>query len=351
MAIRASSSNQIAALVADLGAAGAATRDAAVARLTVIGPRAVEQLIALAASRAEATARTAAFRTLEAIADPRAVPIALQALDERGADATVAVAAAGVARVFVRGANGAAAVDRLTAVALNSARPAAVRVAALRALGDLGRSTLAPLLKSLAADPNAAVRAEATAVAGRAGEAETDPVDILLRAADDELPADPDALRRAIAHAGNVVALPALLRIIERVREREVLEPAGRRPEWTTTRATAHLALAHRGSRLAVYDLRESIDAATAPLPVEFLAALSTIGDASCVEAIARAHGRAKDAWWRDHLADAFRAVVAREKLTRRHAVVRRIEKKWKKTLEEMWAGGARAAGKTGRAG
>jgi len=48
VSIRASSSKQIESLVADLGAARALTRDAAVARLTVIGSRAVERLIARA---------------------------------------------------------------------------------------------------------------------------------------------------------------------------------------------------------------------------------------------------------------------------------------------------------------
>ena len=75
--------------------------------------------------------------------------------------------------------------------------------------------------------------------------------------------------------------------------------------------------------------MRESIAAATAPLPVEFLAALSMVGDASCLEAIAAAHDRATDAWWRDHLADAFGAVVARERLTGRHAVMKKIAKRF----------------------
>jgi hypothetical protein len=69
---------------------------------------------------------------------------------------------------------------------------------------------------------------------------------------------------------------------------------------------------------------------------------LSLVGDASCLEAIAGAHASARDAWWRDHLADAFRTIAAREKITRRHAAIKRIERKWKDALEELWAGGAR---------
>jgi hypothetical protein len=58
------------------------------------------------------------------------------------------------------------------------------------------------------------------------------------------------------------------------------------------------------------------------------------VGDVSCLEPIAGAHARAKNAWWRDHLANAFRAIAAREKVTRRHAVMKKIEKKWKGVSE-----------------
>ena len=101
--------------------------------------------------------------------------------------------------------------------------------------------------------------------------------------------------------------LASLQKVVDRVREREGSEPAAARDQWRLTRAAAHVALAHRGSRLALYDLRESLEAATGPLPVEFLAALSLVGDASCLEAIAAAFTRGRDAWWRHHLADAFR--------------------------------------------
>jgi HEAT repeat protein len=106
-------------------------------------------------------------------------------------------------------------------------------------------------------------------------------------------------------------------------------------------RAAAHVALATRGSRLAVYDLREALEAAREPLPVEFLAALTLAGDASCLEPIAAAYARAAgdhaDAWWPRHLADAFQSIVSREGLTRRHAVVKKIEKRWPDALRALW--------------
>lgn len=349
MPIRASSSRQIETLVADLTAPSAITRETALARLTVIGARAVERLVALAQSSGDAASRAAAFRALEAIADPRSLEPALQAVDD--ADATVATDAIGAARGFVLGPHGARAVDRLTATALDRSRPEPVRVAALRALGVLEPATIAPLLKSLANDPAAAVRAEAAADRPPRGAAAIAPADTLAAAAEHGLPDDVRALHQAIVRGGGDVTLAALLRIIERVREREGSEPAGRKAEWGAARAAAHVALANRGSRIALYDLRESLEGARQPLPVEVLAALSLVGDASCLEAIASAFTRSRDVWWRQHLAQVFRTIVKRERLTRRHAAVKRVEQRWPQALDELWSEKAGKAGGAGKAG
>ncbi len=226
--IRTSSSKQIAALVAELSAPDETTREAAAARLTVMGARAVEPLVTLATSAAADATRAIALRTLESIADPRALAAALQVLERRGEAPAVAAAAARIARVFVRGAKGALAVDTLTAAALDTRRPAVVRVAALRALGDLDPATLSPLLASLASDPDMRVRAEASSTGGRGRRAGRPAIDLAALAGDGELP-DPDALRHALAQAKGEIPLPALLRVIERVREREAAEPASRR--------------------------------------------------------------------------------------------------------------------------
>jgi HEAT repeat protein len=348
--IRASSSKQIDALVADLASADTVKREAAIARLTVLGARAVERVTALCLSPAASSARTAAFRALEGIADPRAFEPALQAVAD--ADPGVAVAAIAVVRLFVRSARAATAVDRLTAVTLERRRPEPVRLAALRALQDLDAATIAPLLKSLSTDPSDALRAAAAAPADGRHTAH-DPLGLLARAASEGLPDDPDSIRQAIAQAGHLAPLPHLLRIAERVRDREGSPSARRRGEnWAAVRASAHIALAERGSRLGVYDLRESLEWPHAPLPVEFLTALSLVGDASCLEAIARAHAEARDAWWRDHLASTFHDILVRERLTKRHAALRRIEQRWPGALERLGAGGsAGRGGEAGRAG
>ena len=94
-------------------------------------------------------------------------------------------------------------------------------------------------------------------------------------------------------------------------------------------RFAAHLVLARRKSRIALYDLRESFEAAKAPLPVDALAAVTLVGDASCLEAIASAYTRSRNSAWRRQLLETFHAVVKREKLTPRHAVIRRLQKKF----------------------
>jgi hypothetical protein len=332
--IKASSARHIETLVADLSAASSTTREAAIARLTVIGARAVERLIALVESSAATVPRVAALRTLEALSDPRSLDSALHAIDD--ADRAVAMAAIGVARGFALGPHGAKAVDRLTGTAIDRTRPEPVRVAALRALGVLDPSTVAPLRKALEDDPAPAIRLEAAAHLGGRKGAAIGPVDALNTAAESDLPEDARALHQAILGGGAEVGLAAMVRIIDRLREREGLAPASQRGEWTTVRAAAHMALAARGSRLALYDLRESLEAARQPLPVEFLTALALAGDASCLDAIAGAYTRLQGEEWRKELANAFRAIVKREGTTRRHAVMKRIARRWPDTFRQL---------------
>jgi len=311
--------------VADLGSENAVDREAAVARLTVIGSRAVERLVRVVESDALPIARVAALGALEAIGDARSLDAIVHAIDDR--DAGVTVAAVVAARGFLRGAHGAAALDRLTAAALDRERPETVRAAAVRAIGELDRATVKPLLAKLADDPSEAVRAAAALRIGR--KRALDPTAILADAAENGLSDDPAALRNALVDGGATAALPHLVRIVDRIREREQAVPTVQRPEWMNARAAAHGALANRDSRIALYDLKESLETGT-PLPVEFLAALSRIGDTSCLEPIAAAYARANgDPWWRQHLADLFQAIAKRERVTVRSAVMKRIAKRW----------------------
>lgn len=327
MVIRASSGKQVDALIADLSSPNALTRDGAVARLTVIGERAVSRLLTVTAGT---LARVAALHALEGIGDLRAIEPAMAALDD--ADAAVAVAAVGVLQTLLTSARGMEALDRLTAVAVDRSRTRALRLAAIRALRDVGPSTIAPLLKALGADPDQAI----AMAAGLGPDAAVDPVYLMKDAAEGTLPDAPGALRIALTEAADHVPLAVLLQLVERVRFREGAESGPIRAEWIALRAAAHLALAHRGSRLALYDLKETLESAKEPLPVEFLGAVAAIGDASCLEPLAAAYthameaGRRVDDWWRQRLTDVFRTIVAREQVTKRTAAGKRVTTKWR---------------------
>jgi hypothetical protein len=136
-------------------------------------------------------------------------------------------------------------------------------------------------------------------------------------------------VRRALSGGGADAPLPVLLQVIEKVREREHAEPPQRRPEWTAVRAAVHVALARRDSRIALYDVKEALEAAAAPLPVDMLAALTLVGDRSCLEAVAAAAARSGDEWWRSRLLELFRTIAQREQVTPRHAVMKKILRRW----------------------
>jgi hypothetical protein len=322
--IKASSSKEIDTLVADLSSASAVTREGAVARLTVIGQRAVERLAGLASdSKSSSAARVAAFRALEGIAEPRALQPALAAFAD--SDASVVVAALNTAKAFLHAPRGVEALDRVIEIALDRRRPIGVRVAAIQSLRELPERTLKPLLAALKTDPDPEIMNVLQPARHRAA---LNTARRLEAAAEGTLPDNAEVLKSALARSAADVPLSTLHQIIERIRVHEG-SAAERRASWIGTRAAAHLALAHRGSRLALYDLRETIETVRERIPVEFFAALAEIGDASCLYPIATAYSRAKDDWSRRHLVDAFRAIVTREGITRRHAVAKKMDKRW----------------------
>lgn len=343
MVIKRSSAREVAGLLEDLEKGDENAREAAVARLSVIGTRAVEGLIRVAGSPAPAPVRTAALAALEAIGDPRGIDAALTILQED--DGGLALPAAAVLRQALESPRGDDVLDRLVSLALDSTRADRPRLAALDALQGLPPKVLAPIWRKLKDDPSAAIRG---ALAGAGPLQEMDPVSAVESAASGSLPDDPETIRRWLAGASGQVALPILHRLIEAIRTREAATTdAAGRAAWTTARAAVHAALAERGSRVALYDLRETLEHSTL-VPVEMLSALERIGDASCLEPIASAYARlstpteaaegaaspspgasASSPWWRRHLATAFRAIAAREKVTERHAVVRRIRSRW----------------------
>ncbi len=269
------------------------------ARLRLAGSRALPRLTLVIQSHADPRARAAALQALDGIDDARARAVALSAL--AAAEPPLVVAALGVLRAWAGREDGAELLDVVTAIALDTNREAAVRVAALDALSDLPPHIVQP------------IRAQAQ-------------VDDVAPPSD-----DPVEVRGWAADAGRSAAFSALHALIVRIREHERdASEEGLRQEWRTTRGAVHAALAARGSRVALYDLRESFDAAAAALPLDFLVAVTAIGDASCLEPMARAwQAAAHDTWWRERLADAASDIMHRARLSGRSAVVKRIRGKW----------------------
>lgn len=340
MPIKTSSARQVDALVADLRGDDAVRRDAAVARLTVIGARAVERLSAVAGSATEAAAaRIAAFRALEGIDDPRALTTAMGTLTSPQPEAAVVVAAVAVARAFLHGAHGVTALDALTALALDRRAADDPREAAVQAIAALDARTAAPILEALLVDSSARLRAlaQGTTPPPAAADVQADTDSWLDHLDERELPADAAIVRHEIARRRDI-PLPSLHRALEKIREREQQVPAAQRRGWLAARAAAHLVLAQRGSRVALYDLREILAHADGPQPwSDLLSAVAAIGDAECLELLAAIYARSAAAAGAGEPAgamtrqtiDAFRAIVEREHVTARSAVAKKIAKRW----------------------
>jgi hypothetical protein len=342
MVIKASAAAEIRVLVDALSGQDDMHREAAVARLAVIGSRAIERLTdAYRTSRSRET-HLAILRTLEAIGDHRSGPVARAAILEGG---DVAVAAAAVLRPLLASPHGSTAADALDALmtaALDRKAERPLRLAALDALQDMPEAVRAQVAEALRDDPVAHMQGESA----RADAVWTDAIE-------GRFPDDPRTLRDALAARAAAAPLNTLRKMIDalRLHETGVKHEAGghndggavepRRDGWRAVRGALHQALALRGSRVAVYDLRESLaehaaapEGSTTALPMTFLAALHVLGDESCLEPLAAAWMRAdpQDERWRQQLASAFRAIIKRQKLSRRHAVVKRITSRWPET-------------------
>lgn len=337
MVIKASAATEIRALVAALGADDEVHRDSAIARLGIIGARAVDRLTDAYAKTTSRMTHLAILRTLEVIGDHRSAPLARQAIAEGG---DIAVAATGVLRALLSSSHTAtatAALDTLIATTLDISRDRRLRLAAFDALQELPPNVRARVAEALGTDAARGLNdvADLMSIADRdAARAEA----VWKDAEEGRLPDAPGELREALATRGASAPLNALRGLVDALHARERAardEEAGARHEWLALRGAVHQALALRGSRLALYDLRETIEEGQTRLPASFLAALHVLGDASCLEPLATAWGASEpdgttDALrWRQQLASAFRAITQREKITKRHAVMKKIAARW----------------------
>jgi hypothetical protein len=333
MVIKASSATEIRTLIEALGSADEVQRDAAIARLGVIGARAIGQLTDAYATASSRGAHVAILRALEVIGDHRSAPLARRALAEGG---DVAVAATGTLRSLLssgQAAAAASALDTLVATTLDNKRDRRLRLAAFDALQDVPdvRARVGEALRGVATGAAGDVAGMITVADADAARAEA----IWKDAVEGRLPDRPEELREALGSRGASAPLGTLRSLVDAVHARERDLDDSARPGWLALRGALHQALALRGSRVAVYDLRETLQEGPMRLPSSFLTALHAIGDASCLEPLASAWDAAsadrsvQGLRWHQQLASAFRAIAQREKLTKRHAVMKRIAVRW----------------------
>ena len=265
MVIRRSSTREVQDLVADvLGSDPQAgvRREAAVARLRVIGARAVRQVLAALDAAPAPEAQVALLRVLEGRHETAVSAAVLRAL--AGDDAEVRAAAVAVARGLLDDPDGPRLLGHLATLAVATAEAQSVRLAAIAALVALPGAAARPILEQLGSDPDPAIR---LAASPRGTEAD-EPGAELEDASQGRLPADPQRLLDALARDGGIAALPTLHRLVTVVREREAAERKdARRRDWLTVRGAIHRALATRESRVALYDIRETLEAHPAPVP------------------------------------------------------------------------------------
>jgi hypothetical protein len=334
VAIRRSAAAEIRELVTALAGGDAVARETASARLGAIGARAVPHLLdAFAASRSRVE-RVAILKVLDATRDRRGVLLAIDLLATPGRDPAVA---AGAIALLGSGLDDeqTQSLETLGTIAVDAARPELERLAAWRMLERMPERILAPLRRRLGRDASAAVRrlAEAAPDSAHTPLAALDPAGLLESAAGGA-DTDPAVIAAAAASAGPGVPLTTLHRLVELARASEASAPAeADRHEWLLARAALHAALVDRRSRVALYDVVETLERADRPLPDAFATTLEHLGDAAALDVLATAAARAagtdslQEQQWRVRLLAAGRAILDRERLTRRHAAVRRLER------------------------
>ncbi len=326
MVIKASAASEIRQLVEALEGTDDVRREAAIARLGVIGARAVDRLAAAYRSATTREVRLAVLRALEVTGDGRTIAVARDGLTA-GGDLAVAAVAAIASLLEAHPPSAAEALDVLLTTALDRALERRVRLAAFQAIQHLPQvgDRIAAALRE---DPDALLTAAADDVPRDRAAADAAWQDAI----EGRLPDEPAMLRELAQARAPGAAVTTLQAMIDAVRAREGSLPEGaKRDAWRAARGALHQGLALRGSRVAVYDLRETFEQARGPLAGSFLAALHVVGDDTCLEPLAAAWARAgeEDARWRQQIGAAFRAITRREKITKRHAAFKRIVARW----------------------
>jgi hypothetical protein len=333
MSIKPSAAAEVRSLIAVLAGPDEIKREAAIARLAVLGPRAVDRLLAAYADPASSeSARIAILRIFEAVADPRPLP---RLRDSLTGSPDVALAGIGALRglLAAEGDTSTDALDALVALVVDRSADRRLRLAAFDALRDAPADVQEQLRAALRADEDAAVRAKVEAPTDQNAAAGVEWDEAIAG----KPGSDPAALLEAAATRAATAPLGELQKLIDLACSHEATTAGtSRKVLWQAFRGELHWALARRGSTVARYDLRESLEGASEVLPEPYVAALQAVGDPSCLEPAAAAYARIEDAAWRARLADAMGAIVSREKLGPRHPAMKKIAARWPEAYEAI---------------
>ena len=391
MPIVPSRSRETQALVARLSSQSAADREAAVARLRLLGPRAVPAMLAVLPGSGPEL-RLCVLELLEHTPDPRALaevmalcrdrdaPVARRALallprlwraeggDRRGADPGRGPPDLRIPAVRalcgLHGRGVVEALEPLIDAILDEAEEERFRLEALASLQSVDPKTAATLRERLARGTGLVPAATTRTSFGTEGEPAS-PRALLDRLEHQAMGPDETVRTARALEAMGAAALPGLHAVLDRAADPRLVsalaEVAGRLHSPTSIpvlsralkrladlprRATdegrreaasrIHVALAALDSRIALFDLRERLQAAPIGSAVPLLAAAERIGDASLLAALARLY--AEEPAPRGAVASAFAAIVGREKLRPRSAALRSLKAEDREALEALWA-------------
>jgi HEAT repeat protein len=330
MPIVPSKGNEIKALIAALADRRANRREAALAKLTLLGERSLPH--ALEALRSPSPlVRFGALAILEGIGTNRVLPHALLLLTD--ADERVAVRAAQLA-----GAHADPRAAKALGNALRLRRPDVPRAAAeaLVRLHDQGFvEALEPLLDVLFdEEADDEIRLVALGAVARLPVAESEPLLKRLGKAGSRRLSRAAAVVRGTDRPDDATTIPALHREIERLSAAgsSRMDPAAA----AAAKADVHLALARLDSRIALYDLREMLEARPLRSAGALLQAAGLIGDKSLVATLARLV--AEEPGLIGPCAEAFGAIVRRGDLRRASPSMRRVKAEHQPALARLWA-------------
>ncbi|MGE3841803.1 MAG: hypothetical protein AB7I50_09465 [Vicinamibacterales bacterium] len=306
MVIKRSASGQVGKLLEHLLGEDVSASETAAARLVILGPRALPHLEGLLGRELGERPLMRVLDVLERMSAPRAAALAAPLLSD--AREAIACAAAGVVRKGLASnepAVAAAALQALLATAsAASERPAVARVA-LAALSDLP----APILEPLRQATPAFHTETATATSGDEDESQR----LLRQWIESASASEPvELIRLALEACSRSAPLSLLHAVVERARKLERGQPPVEADAWRNLRGLAHQALGARGSRVALYDLRETMGAQPNHLTIGMLGALSALADRSDLDGVAAAWATATDPSQKLRLEEVGRTLAAR---------------------------------------